>query len=127
MKDDRRHKVPSKSEREAQAQAKVTRKAARKPARRRAASKGTVCGHDRSDGCAAKPFMGLIRWTDPTREPDMFAMRVCCTGDGEMAHICMKIPTREIASIELRPARRPMTDHAGHAEDAVRLANAGPQ
>lgn len=98
-----------------------TERRARKP-KSSGRRKASVCGHDPELGCVPKPFMGLIRWTDPQREPDMFHMRVCCTNDGEFAHICMKIPTREIASIELRPARRPMDDHKGNVEDGIRLA-----
>lgn len=78
------------------------------------------CLHER---CTPMPFMGYITWTDPLKKPDVFAMKVCCTPDGELATIHMTIPTRDIASIELRPARRPMHDHKGNAEDGIRLAN----
>ncbi len=118
-----RHKVPSKAERERQRQASTPKRVVRKAKK---PAKQSVCGHDPALGCAPKPFMGLIRWTDPKREPDMFTMRVCCTQEGEFAHICMKIPTRGMASIELRPARRPMGDHKGNVADAIKLSLRDP-
>ena len=117
----RRYKIRSKAERQIEA-AEESKELLRRKKRVRAAPQAkTMCGHE--PGCVPMPFMGYITWTDPQRKPDVFALRICCTPDGEFANICMKIPTRDVASIELRPARRPMHDRAGHVADAIRLAD----
>ena len=120
----RRYKIAPKAERQVEENKEILGRTRKKNemvlAAKAKAKARTVCGHE--PGCVPMPFMGYITWTDPQRKPDVFALRICCTPDGEFANVCMKIPTRDVASLELRPARRPMNDRAGHVADAIRLA-----
>ena len=68
-------------------------------------------------------LMGFVTWTDPLRKPEMFVMEAPFDHETESACVHLDFNLRSVASIELRPARRPLKDTAGVVADALRLAN----
>lgn len=69
-------------------------------------------------------LMCLVSWTDPLRAPDAFYVNARYDPESELASMSLDINLRQVASLEIRPARRPLTDKAGVVVDAIRLANA---
>ncbi len=68
-------------------------------------------------------LMGFVNWTDPLRKPEMFVIEAPFNPETESACLHLDINLRSVASIEVRPARRPLKDTAGVVADALRLAN----
>lgn len=68
-------------------------------------------------------IMGIVTWTDPMRPPEMFVLKAPFDPKAETAHLVFDLKLRSVASIEIRPARRPLKDTAGAIADGIRLAN----
>lgn len=68
-------------------------------------------------------LMGFVNWTDPLRKPELFVVQAPFNPETESACLHLDINLRSVASIEVRPARRPLKDTAGVVADALRLAN----
>lgn len=68
-------------------------------------------------------LMGFVNWTDPMRKPEIFVLEAPYNPETESACLHLDIKLRSVASIEVRPARRPLKDTAGVVADALRLAN----
>lgn len=68
-------------------------------------------------------LMGFVNWTDPMRKPELFVLEAPYNPETESACLHLDIKLRSVASIEVRPARRPLKDTAGVVADALRLAN----
>ncbi len=75
------------------------------------------------------PIMGVVTWTDPQKKPEAILLEVEYDPRDDRGDIFLSVNLRSVASIELRPFRRPLLDDegrvdSGHVEDAMRLANA---
>lgn len=68
-------------------------------------------------------LMGFVSWTDPLRKPELFLIHAPFNPETESACLHLDINLRSVASIDVRPARRPLKDTAGVVADALRLAN----
>jgi hypothetical protein len=78
---------------------------------------------DRQSRGETIPLMGILTWTDLRKEPLAFVLDVPYDSDSESAEVRIMVRLRSVASIELRPVRRPLSDVDGQVADAVRLAN----
>src|SRR5579883_1267245 len=59
------------------------------------------------------PLMGILTWTDSRKEPLAFVLDVPYDSDSESAEVRIMVRLRSVASIELRPVRRPLSDVDG--------------
>lgn len=80
-------------------------------------------GQHQEAGQQTIKLMGFVRWTDPLRAPEAFIIDAPFNQQAETACVHLDVNLRSVASIEIRPARRPMNDIKGVIEDALRLAN----